>query len=113
MKYALLLWDDPTAWADVTNEQMQALYDEYVAVAQDSQSYGGAELQPAETARTVRVRDGETIVTDGPFAETKEVISGIYLIEADDVDKVLAWAARIPTARMGGAVEVRPIVERG
>ncbi len=73
---------------------------------------GGAQLQPPTTATTVRVEDGKTLTTDGPFAETKEVLGGYYLVEADDLDAAIELAARIPAARMGGAVEVRPLVER-
>ena len=70
---------------------------------------GGDALQPVETATTVRVRDGETLVTDGPFAETKEVLGGYYTIEVPDLDEALKWAARIPSAPRG-SVEVRPVV---
>jgi hypothetical protein len=73
---------------------------------------GGAQLQPVHTATTVRVADGESLVTDGPFAATKEVFGGFYLIDVPDLDAALAFAARIPSARLGGSVEVRPIVER-
>lgn len=72
----------------------------------------GAWMQPPETATTVRVRDGETLTTDGPFAETKEAIGGYLTFEADDLDAAIELAALIPAARMGGAVEVRPLVER-
>ena len=71
----------------------------------------GARLKPVETATTVRVADGEALITDGPFADTKEVFGGFYLLEADDLDGALEIAARIPAARLGGSVEVRPIVE--
>ena len=73
---------------------------------------GGAQLQGPGTATTVRVEDGETLITDGPFVETKEVLGGYYLFEADDLDAAIELAARIPAARMGGAIEVRPLVER-
>ena len=73
---------------------------------------GGAQLQPPATATTVRVQDGRTLTTDGPFAETKEALGGYYLLEADDLDAAIELAARIPAARLGGAVEVRPLVER-
>ena len=73
---------------------------------------GGAQLQPAESATTVRVQDGSTLTTDGPFAETKEALGGYYLLEADDLDAAIELAARIPAARLGGAVEVRPLVAR-
>ena len=71
----------------------------------------GLQLQEPESATTVRVADGETLITDGPFAETKEAIGGYLLFEADDLDAAIALAARIPAARLGGAIEVRPIVE--
>ena len=73
---------------------------------------GGAQLQPVHTATTVRVQDGEALLTDGPFADTKEVFGGYYLIDVDGLDAALAFAARIPSARLGGSVEVRPVVER-
>jgi len=68
-------------------------------------------MQPPETATTVRVQDGRTLTTDGPFAETKEVLGGYCFFEADDLDAAIELAARVPAARMGGAVEVRPLVE--
>jgi hypothetical protein len=73
---------------------------------------GGNQLQPVETATTVRVQDGETLLTDGPFVDAKEHLGGYFLVDVDDLDRALAIAARIPAARMGGAVEVRPLVER-
>jgi hypothetical protein len=73
---------------------------------------GAEQLQPPESATTVREQDGKTLTTDGPFADTKEILGGIYLLEADDLDRALELAARIPVVRMGGAVEVRPLVER-
>jgi hypothetical protein len=73
---------------------------------------GAEQLQPAESATTVRVEDGKTLTTDGPFADSKEILGGLYLLEADNLDRALELAARIPAARMGGAVEVRPLVER-
>ena len=72
----------------------------------------GAQLQPPATATTVRVQDGRTLTTDGPFPETKEALGGYYLLEADDLDAAIELAARIPAARLGGAIEVRPLVER-
>jgi hypothetical protein len=73
---------------------------------------GGAQLQPPDTATTVRVQDGRTLTTDGPFAETKEALGGYYMFEADDLDAAIELAARIPAARLGGAIEVRPLVAR-
>ena len=73
---------------------------------------GGGQLQPVESATTVRVQNGETLLTDGPFIDAKEHLGGYLVIELDDLDAALEIAARIPAARMGGAVEVRPLVER-
>ena len=79
-----------------------------LAIRDDPRIFGGGHLAPVETASTLRVADGSALVTDGPFAETKEVIAGYYLLEADDLDAALEIAGRVPAARMGGAVEVRP-----
>jgi hypothetical protein len=73
---------------------------------------GGQELEPAALATTVRVQNGEVMTMDGPFVETKEMLGGFFLFEADNLDAALELAARIPAARRGGAVEVRPVVER-
>jgi hypothetical protein len=93
-------------------EEQKAITAEYMAIAQTPGMLGGHQLQGPETATTVRVQDGSTLTTDGPFAETKEVIGGYYLFEADDLDAAIELASRIPAARMGGAIEVRPVVER-
>jgi hypothetical protein len=93
-------------------EEQDAILGEYIAIRQSPGVIGGEQLQPAETATTVRVRDGETLLTDGPFVDAKEHLGGYFLVEADDLDAALELAARIPAARMGGAVEVRPLVER-
>jgi len=85
---------------------------EYLSISGEAGVTGGAQLQPAVTATTVRVQDGRTLTTDGPFPETKEALGGYYLFEADDLDAAIELAARIPAARMGGAIEVRPLVER-
>jgi hypothetical protein len=74
---------------------------------------GGAALHPVETATTVRVQDGQLLVTDGPFADTKEIFAGFYLLEADDLDAATELAARIPAVRLGGAIEIRPVVTGG
>jgi hypothetical protein len=109
MKYALLLYDVDENWANVSEDEMRSLYEEYAAVP----SFGGAELHPPATAKTLRMRDGELVVTDGPFAETKEVISGLYLVDADSEQEAIELATRVPTlSRMGGVIEVRRIVER-
>ena len=93
-------------------DEQEAIVGEYMAVRQSPGVIGGEQLQPVETATTVRVRDGETLLTDGPFVDAKEHLGGFFLVEADDLDAALELAARIPAARMGGAIEVRPIVER-
>ncbi len=93
-------------------DEQQAIVDEYLAVKQSPGVVGGDQLQPVETATTVRVENGETLLTDGPFVDAKEHLGGYWLVEADDLDVALEIAARIPAARMGGAIEVRPLVER-
>jgi hypothetical protein len=112
MKYALLIYDDPAQWTDISENQMKSIYGEYMAVSELPNTTGGSQLQPADTARSVRVKDGKSIVSDGPFAETKEVLGGFYLIDAGSSAEAEEIAARIPSARMGGTVEVRPLVER-
>jgi hypothetical protein len=96
----------------LSHDERQAIVEEYLAIRQLPGVVGGAQLQPIETATTVRVQNGETLLTDGPFIDAKEHVGGYLVIEADDLDAALAIAARIPAARMGGAVEVRPLVER-
>jgi hypothetical protein len=113
MKYAVLLFDDPAAWENVDERELASLHAEYMAVSEEPESYGGAQLQPAGTAKTLRMANSELIVTDGPFTETKEILSGFYLVDAESEARALELAAKIPTvSRMGGAIEVRPIVER-
>lgn len=114
MKYALLIYSNeaPEAFAQLSDDQQKSIMGEYFAISELPGTYGGEQLQPAATATTVRVDNGKALTTDGPFAETKEVLGGFYLFEADDLDSALDVAARIPAARMGGSVEVRPIVER-
>lgn len=112
MKYALLIYDVASAWDDLSEDEARAVMGEYAAVTQTPGVVGGEQLHPVETATTVRVQDGRTLTTDGPFADTKEFLGGFYLFEAPDLDAAITVAARIPSARMGGSVEVRPIVER-
>ena len=112
MKYTLLIYNDPN-WRDgFSEEEARAIYGEYVALNEDSRCLGGEQLQPEETATIVKVQNGDTLTTDGPFADTKEAFAGYYLFEAGDLDEAIGLAARIPAARTGGAVEVRPVVER-
>jgi hypothetical protein len=100
------------AWERLSEPEQQAVTQEYMAINEAPGITGGAQLQPPDTATTVRVQDGRTLTTDGPFAETKEALGGYYLLEAGDLDAAIELAARIPAARMGGAVEVRPLVAR-
>ena len=109
MQYVLLIYDDPKQWENIEPAQMESIYGEYMAVSQLPNTTGGSQLQPTDTARSVRVKNGETIVTDGPFAETKEALGGYYLVDVDTLDEALEWAAKIPGARYG-TIEVRPIV---
>lgn len=114
MKYAMLIYshDSMARAATLPEEEQRSITAEYFAIYDLPGTLSGAQLQPGDTATTVRVEDGETITTDGPFAETKEVLGGFYLVEAATLDEALEVAARIPASRLGGAVEVRPLVER-
>ena len=114
MKYMLMIFsgDSMGEYESLSEEQQNAIMGEYMAISQAPGAVGGEQLQPFDTATTVRVDDGRTLTTDGPFAETKDALGGFYLFEADDLDAAIEVAARIPAARMGGAVEVRPVVER-
>jgi hypothetical protein len=114
MRYALLIYPGTTMeqYQRLSEEEQASILGEYLALREESGVLGAEQLQPAESATTVRVEDGKTLTTDGPFADSKEILGGLYLLEADDLDRALELAARIPAARMGGAVEVRPLVER-
>lgn len=113
MMYLLSIYTATAGAYDALSEQEKdAITGEYMAIGQSPGIAGGNQLQPPETATTVRVQDGSTLTTDGPFVETKEVLGGYFLYEADDLDAAIEIAARIPAARMDGAVEVRPVVER-
>jgi hypothetical protein len=112
VKYALLIYSSEPDWESLSDDEKAAIYADYAAVSETSGIVGGSELHAAELATTVRVANGETLTTDGPFAETKEALGGFFLFEADNLDDAVAVAARIPAARRGGAVEVRPVVER-
>ena len=111
MQYMLLVYDDPAEWGSVSEKEMHGLYQEYAAVAQDKATKHSAQLHPTETGKTVRIKNGKTLVTDGPFAETKEALGGYYLVEADSIEAAESLAAKIPSARLGGSVEVRQVVE--
>ena len=118
MKYMLMIHQgttptplDPEAWATLSEDEQQAIHAAYKAINETPGVTPGNGLQPPETATTVRVQDGKTITTDGPFVETKEAIGGYLIFEAEDLDAAIVLAARIPAARLGGAIEVRPIME--
>jgi hypothetical protein len=112
MRYALLIYDQPGTYDALSDPERESVFGEYRAISGEPAVVGGAQLQPVETATTVRVAGGQTLTTDGPFADTKEVFGGFFMVEADDIDAALELAARIPAARLGGSVEVRPIVEQ-
>ena len=112
MKYALLIYVNPDSDDAIPADEREAVSEEYFALSRDPRCLSGAQLQPVSTATTVRVEDGRTLTTDGPFADTKEVFGGYYVFDAENLDAVLELAARVPAARLGGKVEVRPIVER-
>ena len=113
MKYLLLIYNEenPAGWEAMSEAEQQELIGKYRAVSALPNTLGANQLQPAATATTVRVSDGQTLATDGPFAETKEVLGGYYLVEANDLDEAIGIAAKIPATWSGGCVEVRPIVE--
>jgi hypothetical protein len=112
MKYLLQIYPAAGEFEELSEDEQEAIVGEYLAIERSPGVVGGDQLQPVETATTVRVEGGETLLTDGPFVDAKEHLGGYLLVEADDLDAALEIAARIPAARMGGAVEVRPLVER-
>jgi hypothetical protein len=118
MKYMLLIHQgdtptprDPDAWARLSEAEQQAVYRDYQAINETLGVTPGVQMEAPEAATTVRVDGGETLVTDGPFVTVKEALGGYLFYEADDLDAAIALAARIPAARLGGAIEVRPIAE--
>jgi hypothetical protein len=118
MKYMMLIHQgstptpqDPEAWATLSEAEQQQVYADYQALNQTAGVTPGQALDHPSTATTVRVEDGRTLTTDGPFVEIKEAIGGYFLLEADDLDAAIEIAARVPAARLGGAIEVRPIAQ--
>ena len=115
MKYLLTIYDDESMWSDVQPGDVNEMMDGYRKFGEEVHGNGafvaGEALESISTATTVRVKDGERLVTDGPFAETKEQIGGVFDINLPDLDTALEFAAKIPTAE-SGSIEVRPIVER-
>jgi hypothetical protein len=114
MRYMLLIYDREADWNALSEEEAGRIYQEYGAFSESTRKSGhhikSDRLRPVASATTVRVRNGKTMTTDGPFAETREQLGGYYMIEAPDLDQATAIAARIPSARMG-SIEVRPIWE--
>ena len=112
MKFMLLIYHEEATWDAFSESEKQEIYREYRELIQELAPKGtylvGDELQPTSTARTVRVREGKSMITDGPFAETREQLGGFFLVEAADANEAAAIAARIPSARMG-SIEVRPV----
>ncbi len=119
MKYAMLIYDDDRAWSHLSDEEKARLRaDEmpaWVALFEElgkaDPNVSGKELDGRSTAKVVRVRDGERLVTDGPFAETKEIVGGIFSIELPDLDEAIRLAALIPSAQATGAIEIRPVLQ--
>jgi hypothetical protein len=114
MRYLLTIYGDESRWTDATPEDVQKVMAAYGAFGEAAQAagvlIGGEGLQPSSTATTVRVRDNETIASDGPFAETREQLGGYYLLDCRDLDDAIGWAARIPDAT-GGTIEIRPVMD--
>jgi hypothetical protein len=110
MQYALLIYSKPGATEALGDDEREAVHLEYMTLKDVPGMIGGAALHPVEAATTVRVHDDQVLITDGPFADTKEIFAGFYLLEADDLDQATEIAARIPAARLGGSVEIRPVV---
>jgi hypothetical protein len=118
VKYMLLIHQgtaptprNPEAWSRLSEDEQNAVFADYKAINETPGVTSGLQLEEPETATTVRVEDGRTLTTDGPFVAIKEALAGYLVFEADNLDAAIELAARIPAARLGGAVEVRPIVE--
>jgi hypothetical protein len=115
MQYLLLIYDKENDWGKLSAAEQDAIMKEYREFSKSMNESGhyraGSQLHPVSKATTVRVRDGKKLITDGPFADTKEQLGGYYLIEAKDLDEAVGLAARVPSARFG-SIEVRPLVGR-
>jgi hypothetical protein len=119
MKYMMLIHQgaaptprSPEEWASLSEDEQKEVYGAYRAINETPGVSPGVQLAPPETATTVRVQDGKPLITDGPFVEMKEAVGGYLFFDADDLDAAIELATQIPAARMGGAIEVRPVVER-
>jgi hypothetical protein len=114
VQYMLLIYGDERHWDQRSEAERRETLDKYMCFTQELREDGAFlsadRLQPTANATTIRIRDGETLVTDGPFAETKEQLGGYYVVEAESLDEAIAWAAKIPAAQHG-SVEVRPLMQ--
>ena len=111
MKYALLIYPKAGSHEDLGEDEYASVSAEYLALRADSRCLGGGHLQSIDTVTTVRYGGGENLIIDGPYADTKEVLGGYYVFDAPNLDEVLEFAQRIPAVRLGGGVEVRPLVD--
>ena len=111
MEFLALIHGDESGWENLSEDERQAVYQRYTDFSERDEVVGGAELQPIGSATTVRVRDGERVVTDGPYAEVKEALGGFFVLECGSIDEACKLAAEIPAAE-NGAVEVRPVYVR-
>ncbi|MDT0343903.1 YciI family protein [Streptomyces litchfieldiae] len=112
MQYAVMIYAEPGFDDTLSDAEREAMHAEYAVLGDDPRCAGAARLQPAETATCVRVVGGRTLMTDGPFADTKEVLGGFYLLEAADLDEATELAARVPAVRLGATIEIRPVARR-
>ena len=117
MRYTLLIYSDPQRWSQLSQDEAAEVFGEFrdytARIAATGEMVGGEQLQGADTATSVRIRGGDTITTDGPYAETKEVLGGYYVVECPDLDRAVELAAAVPSAKRGlDTVEVRPVVEQ-
>ena len=112
MQFIALIHDDEASWQELSDEERSAIYADYMSLSEDAVAAGvmvdGSELAPTSAATTVRVRDAQTLVTDGPYADVKEALGGYFIFECGSIDEAVDWAARIPAAAHG-AIEVRPV----
>ena len=113
MEFLALVYGNPDTWEQLSEEQRNAAYEGYVAVSRDASAAGAlvdaSELESTAAATSVRVRNGDALVTDGPYAEVKESLGGYYLFSCDSLDDAIGWAAKIPATWTGGAIEIRPV----
>lgn len=115
MRYMILIYGDPNVYAQMSQDTQQEEFASYMAFNQEAGERGvltfAGQLQPATLATTVRIRDGKTLTTDGPYAETKEHLGGFYVLDCKDLDEAIALAAKLPVAKHG-SVEIRPVMEQ-